>query len=184
MHCNSSQVTSALGCSSLRLAALLAVLLIRKGQSSMKTIVCHALVPIPMLAQADAEASMTISFVTPVKRELKQHPREKSNWCCAPLGLTCRSTARSVSRHESKWCSLQVPALRKHLAATLKSEEEYLAGANAQEHHPAHEAARPITPPPQEQQLRQAPVSPYPVETVRSQLWCGFLPWRRHWVLV
>ena len=116
---------------------------------------------------------MTISFVIPVKQELKQHPRERSNWCCTPLGLTCVSTARSVSRHESKWCSLQVPALRKHLAATLKSEEEYLAGANAQEHHPAHEAARPITPPPQEQQLRQAPVSPYPVETVRSQLWCG-----------
>ena len=116
---------------------------------------------------------MTISFVIPVKQELKQHPRERSNWCCTLLGLTCVSTARSVSRHESKWCSLQVPALRKHLAATLKSEEEYLAGANAQEHHPAREAARPVTPPPQEQQLRQAPVSPYSVQTVRSQLWSG-----------
>ena len=78
-----------------------------------------------------------------------------------------------------KWCSMQVPALRKHLAATLKSEEEYLAGADAQEHHPAREAAQPIMPPSQEQQLHQAHVSSHPVETVRNQLLLNNLLWRR-----
>lgn len=58
-------------------------------------------------------------------------------------------------------------ALRKHLKATLKSEEEFLAGADAGERQSARDAARPGTPPPQEQQLRQARVASHPVETVR-----------------
>ena len=62
---------------------------------------------------------------------------------------------------------MQVPALKKHLQATLKSEEEFLAGADAGERQSASDAARPGTPPPQEQQLRQAHVSSHPVETVR-----------------
>ena len=64
-------------------------------------------------------------------------------------------------------CNLQVPALKKHLAATLKSPEEVLAEADASRQPPMqHDSSRPGTPPPQEQQLRQARVLSHPVETV------------------
>ena len=76
-----------------------------------------------------------------------------------------RPTGRAAALRSTR-CPAQVPALRKHLQETLKSEKEFLAGADASERHPAQDAARPGTPPPQEQQLRQAHVSSHPVETV------------------
>lgn len=60
----------------------------------------------------------------------------------------------------------QVPALKKHLAATLKSAEEFLAEADAQQQQQGHEDGRPRTPSPPEQERRQAAVESHPVETV------------------
>ncbi|CAK0784038.1 hypothetical protein CVIRNUC_007241 [Coccomyxa viridis] len=63
---------------------------------------------------------------------------------------------------------LQVPALKRHLAATLKSAEEFLAEADTQQQQQAMENGRPATPLPQEQRRRQARVESHPVETVPS----------------
>ena len=63
-----------------------------------------------------------------------------------------------------------MPALKRHLAATLKSAEEFLAEADAQQQQQAVENGRPATPLPQEQQRRQARVESHPVETVRTLL--------------
>ena len=63
-----------------------------------------------------------------------------------------------------------MPALKRHLAATLKSAEEFLAEADAQQQQQAMENGRPATPLPQEQRRRQARVESHPVETVRTLL--------------
>ena len=65
---------------------------------------------------------------------------------------------------------MQVPALKRHLAATLKSPEEFLAEADAQQQQQAMENGRPATPLPQEQRRRQARVESHPVQTVRALL--------------
>ena len=80
----------------------------------------------------------------------------------------------------------QVPALRKHLAATLMSAEEYLASVDASERQQQHAAedGRPATPTPQEQQRRQARVEAHPVDTVRhGQLVSGYYHPSNHGII-
>lgn len=66
---------------------------------------------------------------------------------------------------------MQVPALKRHLAATLKSAEEFLAEADVQQQQQqTTENGRPATPSPQEQRRRQARVESHPVDTVSAAL--------------
>ena len=72
-------------------------------------------------------------------------------------------------------CPAQVPALKRHLAATLKSAEEFLAEADVQQQQQAVANGRPATPSPQEQRRRQARVESHPVETVCALLACWLM---------
>ena len=69
-------------------------------------------------------------------------------------------------------CRAQVPALKRHLAATLKSAEDFLAEADVQQQQQTIENGRPATPSPQEQRRRQARVESHPVDTVSALLPC------------